>query len=239
MLAHLLESNAQRNRSVWGALASTAGHTVVIAVAVFATAQARVDEPGKVEVVRWVSPPAPRPPTEAVARPVERPALPAPPDLRLLDRISVATPSIDLLSGLPASNAVDITGGTAVPEPTSDHRTGVPTTEPLTADQVDRQVYLRPGSRSPRYPDALRARGVEGQVVALFVVNERGRAELGSVRFTRSDNALFEAAVRDVLATLQFSPAEVGGRKVAQLVQMPFVFTLSRQFGRRHEFIDS
>jgi protein TonB len=64
--------------------------------------------------------------------------------------------------------------------------------------------------------------------VALFVVNERGRAELESLRFTRSDHSLFEAAVKDALAALRFVAAEVGGRKVRQLVQMPFVFRLSR-----------
>jgi protein TonB len=104
----------------------------------------------------------------------------------------------------------------------------VASTDALMADQVDRQVHLVDGSPAPRYPNALRVAGVEGQVVAVFVVNERGRAELGSLRFTSSDNALFEAAVRDALATLVFAPAEVGGRKVRQLVQMPFVFRLSR-----------
>jgi protein TonB len=65
-------------------------------------------------------------------------------------------------------------------------------------------------------------------VIAEFVVDEQGRAQEGSVRFVRSDNQLFEDAVRVALRRMRFVPAEVGGRKVKQLVQMPFVFTLSR-----------
>jgi protein TonB len=34
--------------------------------------------------------------------------------------------------------------------------------------------------------------------------------------------------VRVALRRMRFIPAEVGGAKVRQLVQMPFVFTLSR-----------
>jgi protein TonB len=34
--------------------------------------------------------------------------------------------------------------------------------------------------------------------------------------------------VKQVLANMHFFPAEVGGRKVKQLVQMPFVFSLNK-----------
>jgi len=64
--------------------------------------------------------------------------------------------------------------------------------------------------------------------MAQFVVDESGRAEVDSVLFLRSDNRLFEEAVRSVLPRLRFTPAEIGGRKVRQLVQMPFVFTLNK-----------
>jgi protein TonB len=96
------------------------------------------------------------------------------------------------------------------------------------ADQVERQAALAPGSLPPRYPESLRSAGVEGEVVAVFVVDESGRAEQSGVRFVRSDNRLFEEAVRAALGAMRFAPAEVGGRKVRQLVQMPFVFTLRK-----------
>jgi protein TonB len=96
------------------------------------------------------------------------------------------------------------------------------------AEQVERQASFVAGSGAPRYPEALRSSGVEGKVVALFVVDEKGRAEADSVRILSSDNALFEEAVRRALPRMRFIPAEIGGRKVRQLVQMPFVFTIGR-----------
>ncbi|HEU4748165.1 MAG TPA: energy transducer TonB, partial [Gemmatimonadaceae bacterium] len=99
--------------------------------------------------------------------------------------------------------------------------------QPFSAEHVERQAYLAEGGVAPRYPHSLRAAGIEGQVTALFVVSEAGRVEPGTLRFTRSDNPLFEAAVKDALERMRFIPAEVGGRKVRQLVQMPFVFRLA------------
>jgi protein TonB len=103
-----------------------------------------------------------------------------------------------------------------------------PTDGTFRADQVEKQVSVVPGSPPPRYPEILRSSGVEGQVTALFVVDETGRAEEDGVRFVRSDNPLFENAVKQALRRMRFVPAEIGGRKVRQLVLMPFVFTLAR-----------
>jgi protein TonB len=232
VLANLLESKSVRDRSGWSALISAAAHTAIIALAIVATAQARTDVPRDTEIVRWINPPAPSAPatpaTPAKLPSVDPPARATLPGLRLIDRISVTIPSVDPLATLPSLNSDQIAAGLVAPTSTSLASGPVGTAEPLTADQVEKQVSLRPGSPPPRYPDALRAGGVEGEVVAVFVVNERGRAEPGSLRFIRSANALFETAVRDALANLRFVPAEVGGRKVRQLVQMPFVFRLSR-----------
>jgi periplasmic protein TonB len=95
------------------------------------------------------------------------------------------------------------------------------------ADQVERQVALLRGGPVPRYPESLRSAGIEGTVVAQFVVSELGRVESDSVRFLQSDNVLFEESVRAILRRMRFAPAEIGGKKVRQLVQMPFVFTIS------------
>ena len=61
-----------------------------------------------------------------------------------------------------------------------------------------------------------------------FIVDELGRPVHGSIRVVQSDNDLFADAVKVALGRLRFTPAEVGGKKVSQLVQMPFVFTLNR-----------
>jgi protein TonB len=70
--------------------------------------------------------------------------------------------------------------------------------------------------------------GVEGKVVAQFVVDDQGRVEERTIKLVRSDNPLFDEAVRSSLSRMRFAPAEIGGRKVRQLVEMPFVFALSR-----------
>lgn len=232
MFARLLESRKNRKRSVWGALLSTVAHTAAIALAIFATAQARVDDPSPVDVVRWVTPPVARPaaPAKPIAtrQSVDRPvSTPAPLPL-VVDRIDVGIPSVDLSPSLPAPAPAPLSGEGISTAPSRDSLGGTASSEPYSGDQVERQVFLRPGSSPPRYPASLRAAGVEGQVVVLFVVSEAGRVEPGTIRFTASDNPLFEAAVRSALHGMRFIPADVGGRKVRQLVQMPFVFTLTR-----------
>lgn len=94
--------------------------------------------------------------------------------------------------------------------------------------QVDQPVAPIPGPGAPRYPDVLRSAGIEGEVLAQFVVDTLGHIEVSSFRAIRTSNDLFEAAVRAALPSMRFVPAEVGGRKVRQFVQQPFVFALAR-----------
>ena len=230
MLAHLLESDKRSKRSVWGALASAVAHSTAIAIAVVATAHARVDERPAPEIVRWVEPPATAPASPARSQPRKQspqststPALPA----ITLRRIDVVLPPIDLTQRDPSHDGTHVVQGDATAVK-ADSAGVVGSTEPFSADQVERQVTLRNGARAPRYPNALRTSGVEGEVVALLVVSENGRVEPASIRFVRSDHVLFEAAVREALEGMRFNAAEVGGKKVRQLVQMPFVFTLTR-----------
>jgi protein TonB len=91
---------------------------------------------------------------------------------------------------------------------------------------VERQVSARPGNLPPRYPDLLRSAGVEGTVYAQFVVDTLGRVERESIRFTRGGHSLFERAVVEALLRSRYSPAEADGRKVRQLVEQAFSFTL-------------
>jgi len=94
--------------------------------------------------------------------------------------------------------------------------------------QVTKQVSLSAGNPSPRYPDVLRSGNIEGNVLAQFVVDTLGRADMAEFKVLKSDHDLFTAAVKSVLPMTKFNPAELGGHKVKQLVQMPFQFTLSK-----------
>ncbi|HEY4218474.1 MAG TPA: energy transducer TonB [Gemmatimonadaceae bacterium] len=90
--------------------------------------------------------------------------------------------------------------------------------------QVEKQAVADPHNSQPAYPDSLRARRIEGEVLAQFVVDTMGHVDVSTFKVLRTTNALFSASLFESLPDMLFSPAEVGGRKVRQLVQMPFVF---------------
>jgi protein TonB len=69
---------------------------------------------------------------------------------------------------------------------------------------------------------------VEGEVLAQFVVDTSGRAEMNTFKVLKSSNELFTSSVKNVLPQMRFYAAEVGGHKVKQLVQMPFVFKVPK-----------
>ena len=97
--------------------------------------------------------------------------------------------------------------------------------------QVEKQTQIRPGSNAARYPIALRDQGIEGEVLAQFVVDSSGRPRLDTFRILRSTHPAFAEAVTAWLPNARFYPAEIGGRHVAQMVQMPFTFQLSHSAG--------
>jgi protein TonB len=224
VLQTLLESRAKKTRSAGGAIASVVGHSMFIAAALYATAQADgLYQP----LFMRPEPAGPTSPPHHSDKPHSSSKW-QPPVVDTRINIDVVAPTIDIGSALqtaadfprdPFSHNVTSNGGAA---PVGGGGGA------FDAGHVDRQVSLVAGTQPPRYPEALRASGVEGQVVALFVVDEQGRVEEASIRFAQPGNALFEDAVKVALRRMHFTPAEAGGRKVRQLVQMPFVFTLAR-----------
>lgn len=228
MLDRLLESKAKRERSATGAIASVAAHTALIGLAVYATAHARVEVAPSAQVVRPVYFPSARPPATSASATGSVPRIHQTRLVFVDPAVNISLPSIDVpLPGLGSDDFHrDPVGG-----PGSSGGGQVAGGDPhaaFRAEQVEKQVSLATGNAPPRYPELLRAAGVEGRVVARFVVNEGGRVEGGSVKFVQSDNHLFDEAVRAALLRMRFTPAEIGGRKVRQLVEMPFVFALSR-----------
>ncbi|PYO51063.1 MAG: hypothetical protein DMD72_00650 [Gemmatimonadetes bacterium] len=214
MFDTLLESRSRSERFTGGAIASVTAHSAIIAIAVLATAQGQLHSSNSPEVVHTVYFP-PRPLVATAQSRID------------MTRIDVELPSINVSSApmAPVDFPSLSNGGS---KGLDRNATRSSTGAPFQADQVEKQVAFIQGSASPRYPDVLRSSGVEGQVTALFVVDPNGRVETDSVRFLRSDNRLFDDAVRAALPRMRFVPAETGGRKVRQLVQMPFVFTIGR-----------
>ena len=77
------------------------------------------------------------------------------------------------------------------------------------------------------YPLPLRNDGVEGTVLAQFVILEDGTADPVTFHVLQSSHDLFTQAVRAVLPQMRFSAAEIDGKKVRQLVQLPFEFKIN------------
>ena len=120
--------------------------------------------------------------------------------------------------GVAGGLAKGVVGGTAP----------VNSDQPFFEFQVEKQVQQIPGTGNLRYPDMLRSSNVEGEVLAQFVVDTSGRYESGSFKVLKSSHEQFTSAVRNALPNMRFYPAEVGGRKVKQLVQQPFTFSLQK-----------
>jgi protein TonB len=230
MLKTLLESKSRRDRRLAGGLVSVTTHTALIAAALYATAEGRVPTPQTRDMVRPVYFPPAWHLAPTASPSTSQPKALNPGRLVFVDaHVNIQVPPINL-SGL-ASKPDDFAPGHLTAggsNGTAGSGEGSPAGGVLGPDQVEKQAALVPGSARPRYPETLRASGVEGRVTAAFVVDQEGRAEEGTIRFVESGNPLFEDAVRAALRRMRFIPAEVGGRKVRQLVQMPFVFTLER-----------
>lgn len=94
--------------------------------------------------------------------------------------------------------------------------------------QVEKPAIAKPGNPPPNYPTHLRENGISGEVLAQFVVDRRGLVEVRTVKFLKASHRDFMNAVRDVLPRMRFIPAELGGCKVRQLVQLPFKFWTNR-----------
>jgi TonB family protein len=100
--------------------------------------------------------------------------------------------------------------------------------QPYFEFQVEKQVTTAPGSAQPKYPAMLKSANVQGEVLAQFVVDTTGRADMSTFKVLKSTHDLFTQSVRATLQDMRFVPAEIGGRKVRQMVQQPFTFALSK-----------
>jgi TonB family protein len=100
--------------------------------------------------------------------------------------------------------------------------------DPLTFQEfeVDSAATRDPASAGPVYPDELRVRGVQGQVVVEFAVDTTGHADSTTFRVVQTTHPEFAEAVREALPKMLFTPAVAGGRRVRQLVRLPMKFQL-------------
>jgi protein TonB len=236
MFNQLIESRPHKQKMAGGTVFSLVFHGALITAAVVATARAGIaDDKTKQEKIQFVEmkkePPKPKEPPPPPPPPKEIMKAPPPKGFQVLRapvEIPIKIPDIDLNQkvtneadfsgkGVKGGVASGVVGGTAKPS-----------NEPYFEFQVEKPVQQIPGTGTPRYPDALRSSGVEGEVQAQFVVDEDGKAEVGSFKVLKATNELFASAVRAALPQMRFYAAEVGGHKVKQLVQQSFQFKLDK-----------
>jgi protein TonB len=239
MFNNLPESKPKKQRSVGGLVLSGVIHVLLGMGAVYGTLQAKeeMEKPKaeKVEFVEMKKKDEPPPPKEE-PKPLPKDVVVAPPPpkgfqvLTAPIKVPDVLPDIDLSKkvtdeadftgkGVAGGVAKGVVGGTAPP---------INTDQPYFEFQVEKTVSTVPGQAGPRYPDMLKSANIEGEVLAQFVVDTEGRYEQGTFKALKSSHDLFTAAVRNALPNMRFYPAEVGGRKVKQLVQQPFTFALTK-----------
>ncbi len=236
MLGTLIESRATRTRSFGGSVAAVVVHAGIVGALVVATAQATVATDAEqretaVRITPMTTPPtppapAPTPPQAFTAAPIAKGFA----VLRTPIDIPTSLPAVNL--NVPPTNLEDFTG-TGKPGGRANGLEGATGAAPVLdgvflVNQVDKPVAVLPGTAGPAYPETLRAAGIEGHVMAQFVVDSTGRVDLSSVSVLDSQHPLFSAAVRSALARMRFLPAEARGAPVAQLVQQSFQFTVRR-----------
>jgi protein TonB len=239
MFNNLIESKPKKQRTTGGIVISVIVHAILGTAAVYGTLQAKesFEKPKaeKVDFVEVKKKDDPPPPQEE-PKPIPKQAVAAPPPpkgfqvLTAPIKVPDVLPDIDLskkvtdeadFSGKGVAGGRDkgVVGGVAPP---------VNTDQPYFEFQVEKQVQQIPGTGNLRYPDMLRSANVEGEVLAQFVVDADGRYEAGTFKVLKSSHELFTQAVKNALPNMRFYPAEVGGKKVKQLVQQPFTFSLSK-----------
>jgi periplasmic protein TonB len=236
MFENLIETRAARPASLRTTLLSVVVHSALIASGVIGTLEAKnsVEKPvaHRIDYVATLADQQPPQETEQQAPPPDLAVAPPPRGFQVLVapvRIPDVLPAIDLTKrvtdpgdftgeGKPGGFGRGIDGDVRAVDPG----------RAFQGFEVEKQVAPADGSAAPRYPDMLRAAGVEGEVLAQFVVDTSGRVEPGSLRVLRSSHDLFSVAVRQFLTSARYYPAEIGGRRVKQLVQQPFNFALVR-----------
>jgi protein TonB len=233
MVGTLIESRATRQRRAGGSLASVIVHSLLITGAVFATARDSVSapKPHRVEVTYVPTTHLPEPEPRRVAASqrrvdqlpvVSRVSLPrfdapsvVPTTIPEIDPNAVATTDFINARGItPAGCGVTCSIGSGIVDSAA------------TLMGADLLMQLKEAVVPPRYPEALRRSGIDGSVVAKFVVDTTGRVDMSTLEFVKSDHELFANAVRSTIERLRFNPAVVAGRKTRVAAMMPFHFRL-------------
>lgn len=226
----LLESEKQTGKAGAGSAASLALHVAVLALAIAVTSHAGLRDKSSSAI--YVPLPRFQPEVRMVAQPAAKRVPSAPPRV---PSISVAVPNV-IPSIIPAptvsanasatvgASTAAITGSTAGTDTPS---IGIRGDTPFDAEEVDVAAAVLPGQRGPAYPEGLRMLGINGRVVARFIIGKNGRVE-NDPTIVSSSAEEFSAVVKRYLSTARYRPATVRREPVRQLAEQEFDFSVRR-----------
>ncbi|HJR40769.1 MAG TPA: energy transducer TonB [Gemmatimonadaceae bacterium] len=226
MLFVLVESRRARQRSLGVTLCSIAVHAALVgSISGVGTPMAR-EAPGE-----RVLPPFIYPPSEFTPVATSEPRGTVHGEERLPGAPSFELTEITDPPGVPIASPPIAFGGTSdgsccAPSGTFGSAPDRPGT--YFESMVDVSARALPENRAPTYPHQLREAGVEGAVLAEFVIDTTGRVDSTTIRSLVATHPLFERSVRNALVNMRFTPAESGGRAVRLLVRQSFVFRVKR-----------
>ena len=232
MSIRLIESKRVSQGSVRGTMVSIALHATVITLAVYATANAgEVIVKIPADAVRVFYPQLPREAPHSPSQPTRRtlprdpervPGLPRSP-LTLSSTVASEFPPVETSTTIIDDRG--LFGNSSVNERASfgpGSSGSVP--DSYFASQVEKPALPRGGNPRPQYPSLLEGSRTAGIVLAQFVVDTLGRADMSTFTVLESSNDLFSASLRNALSHWRFFPAESGGHRVRQIVQLPLKF---------------
>ena len=154
---------------------------------------------------------------------LERRILAMRPATRRLARLTVYGGSALAVAALAFACSLqsDTTSPKAGPIPVTDNQN-------FFAYQVEKPAQLLPQSPAPKYPQELRLANIEGKLTTRFVVDTSGRPMIETFQVLERSDDRFVPSVRMAVPNLRFTPAQVGGKAVKQVVEMPFTFSLNK-----------
>jgi protein TonB len=234
MSINLLESERRSQKSFRHTAISVIIHAAAITLAVYATANAGDVVKATVEVPIPVNPPQPGKPAPANP-PVSRvlgtrtPVAPRAPVIDPPTVICDKLPRIDPSGSESPPESLFTSGRSLSDSGEGASGSAIEAGEPWLESQVEKPALPRDGNPSPTYPSTLERSRVEGTVLSQFVVDTLGRADMRTFQLLASTNELFSASLRAALPRWRFYPAEAGGHKVKQIVQLPLKFVAPRR----------
>jgi protein TonB len=229
MSINLIESKRRSQKSFGHTAISVALHAVAITLAVYATASAGGVIKATVEIPTPIYPPQPAKPAQthppaSHPRTPQAPAAPRGPVIEPPMRVPDSLPPINPSTSISPAESLFTIGRRGSDSGETARGSAIDAGAPWLESQVERPALPRSGNPNPTYPPALESSRVEGTVLAQFVVDTLGRADMRTFEVIASTNDLFSASLRAALPQWRFYPAEAGGHKVKQIVQLPLKF---------------